>query len=263
VIRVLLLLLAAAVAAPAPTPDDVYLLQGGDRVSGKTVLKGKTSHVLQTPYGRLTIPRAKIERILWADGHEEIVSAPAAPARPAEPPLKLTLVVTGSAFWQAWPKNLAVDPTLRLAATLDEEAVVTYSDSHLDPQDLPGATVNTFSFDPKVLSVQAAEGILAQPPETRPGRSLLKLALPLKRSGKRQLRIAYQANDGSAEAPAWHDKVEASLAIDLEPSTPTIVEIQQDRGQMEFSGLLHKKMKNVDSFKIEARLTTSAGSDSP
>jgi hypothetical protein len=253
---VLVLLLALA----TPPKDDQYVLINGDRISGKTVSKGKTTMVVQTSYGRLALPRSKIEKILWADGHEEVVTAPPTPPAPQEPSLHLVLTVSGQAFWQAWSrrhKGKELDPTLRLDIRLDDQSIVTYVDTQLDPGDLPGAIVNSFSLNAGEVSVTAAEGVVAPPPETRRGRSVLKVDLPSARAGRRHLVVAYQGNDGTHDDPTWRDLVTGDLNLDLQKEAPTQVLVEQERGRMDYSGLLHKKMRNVDTFRVDVRLPPS------
>jgi hypothetical protein len=260
---ILMLLLALA----TPTKDDLYVLTNGDRISGKTLSKTKVAMVVQTAYGRLTLPRTKIERIVWSDGHEEIVNVPPVPPPPPEPSLHLALTISGQAFWQAWshsPKGKELDPTLRLDVRLDDEPIATYVDSHLDPGDLPGPIVNSFSFSPGEVSVKAVEGVVAEAPETQPGRSVLKLKLNSSRAGKKRLVLAYQVNEGTPAEPTWHDLVAGDIEVDLEKGSPTEVLVQQERGRMDYSGLLHKKMRNIETFRVDVHAQgSSPGAEAP
>jgi hypothetical protein len=247
----LFVLLARAAGA------DVYYLQDGDRISGKTLSQADGQYRVQTAYGRVTIPKGRITKIVHDDGSEELVQAPAPKPTPEPtpapaPPIHLVFVVTGASFWQAWSpaKDAAPDPTLRLAITADEETLVAYSDARTDP-DIPGAIVNAFSFDVGNVQVAAAPEVQALAPETRPGRISLRVDLPARLAGERRLRVAYQVNDGSSEAPAWRDVSESAIHAQLKPDTTQVVRLHQDRGRMEFSGFGRKKMKNVESFRIE------------
>jgi len=247
---VLLGLLALAPAAAA----DVFVLAGGDRVSGKIVVKNPKSISVQTPYGRLTIPRSKIEKIVHDDGSEEVLNPSLTPA--VEPPsVHLIVVITGKTFWYAWdpPKEQYVNATLRLEAFLDEENVAVYADPHLDPQDIPKATVNSFSFAPEDIVATPAKGVQVLPPETRPGRIVLRIELPAERAGKRRLRLAYQVDDGNAAQPAWRDVAATTAELELKVDTPTFVQVQQDAGKMEFSGFARRRMKHVETFQLQAR----------
>src|SRR5262249_8557234 len=148
--RLRLALLALAVAGwPAgPAAADVFLLVNGDRLTGRQISAGRQTFIVQTAYGRVTIARAKIDRLVRDDGKVEIVNKAdeAASALPRPENTRLILVVLGRSFWYAWDPNQSgeQDPTLRLEVRLDEEVVATYVDSHPDPADLPKALVNTF-----------------------------------------------------------------------------------------------------------------------
>lgn len=247
--------LVATLGAGAGQADVVHLLDG-DRISGQVVSRRKTTLVVKTSFGSLTIPRAKIARIVREDGSEEVFNAPAVTATPAPPPpLRLVLVVTGQAFWYAWapPKGVAVDATLRLVVSLDETPIATYTDATLDPRDLPNAIVNSFSFEPEVVTLSAGGEAQLAPPESRPGRAVLRIDLPAQMNRRQRLRLAYQINDASEEDPAWRDCAETALELAMRDDAPNFVHISQNRGEMEFSGLLKRKMKRVESFRIQAR----------
>jgi hypothetical protein len=252
---VLLLFLLPLAAARA----EVYVLLTGDRISGKPVLKGKRTITVETAFGKLVIPRSRIQRIIAPDGSEEVVNAPLivpmatpepAPPRPVPRP-RLVLVIQGQTFFHVWAGKEAAkaDPSLRLEVRLDEEAIASWVDVKTDPE-LKGAVLNTFSFAPEDVSAFAGRGVELAPPEVQPGRAVLKIGLA-PQTAHRRLRLAYQINDGDAEHPAWHDQAEGATDVDLRPDTPTIVQVHQDRGKMEFSGLLRKKMKNVETFRID------------
>lgn len=251
-------LLATAVLAQGTlVRADVVHLLDGDRISGRVVTKRKTTLTLKTPYGSLTIPRAKIAKVAYEDGSEEVVTVTPQPAATPSPPsrVRLVLVVTGQAFWYAWdpPKSAPVDPTLRLQVSLDEDTVATYSDATPDPRDLPGALVNSFSFEPDVVTLAAGGEARLLPPETRPGRAVLKIDLPSAMSRRQRLRLVYQINAGTPEDATWRDCAESALELELREDLPIFVHISQTRGSMEFSGLLRRKMKHVETFRIEMR----------
>jgi hypothetical protein len=240
-------LLAAAVPVSAA---DVYVLRDGDRITGKTVFKAAKTFTVQTPYGRLTIPRDKIERVLHDDGKQEVLNPPPEPPPAPPPPVHLILVITGRTFWYAWDPKATVDATLRLAASLDEEPVATWIDARLDPKEIPDATVNAFSFLPEDVTTLAAAGVSIPPPEARPGRIVLRVEVPAERVGRRRLRLAYQVNEATAAEPAWRDLAQASLDVELRADAPTFLQLQQDGGQMGFS---RHRMKNVDTFRMTAK----------
>ena len=249
-----LLLALSSLAAAGPALADVYVLLNGDRITGKTVGRGARAFRVSTPYGRLEIPRDQVERIFSEDGREEIVTRAVLP--PAATPVQMVLVVTGHTFWYAWSpaKGEDLDPSLRLQVSLDEEAVAGYVDTKLDPGEIRGATVNSFSFTPADLVITPASRVRASFPETRPGRISVRIGLPQDKAGRRRLRLAYQINSGSEAEPGWRDVAAAVLDVELRADAPAFVDVRQDRGRMSFSGLLgRKKMKNAETFTLDLR----------
>lgn len=235
---------------------DVYILRGGDRITGETVLEGKRSFKVKTPYGVLTIPRSKVDRVIRPDGTETVVNPePVASPKPVETVAtlpgarrsRLILIITGKTFWQAWdPKGGHHDSTLRFQVALDEEVVATYVDARTDP-DIPGAMVNAFSFGAEDVVFSAGAKALVLPPEQRPGRIALKIDVPA-REAPRLLRVAYQ---GVEEDAAWRDLAAGSVGVELRAETPTFISVAQDRGKMEFSGFPRRRMKNVETFELQ------------
>ncbi len=244
---------------------DVFILLTGDRITGKPVLQGKRTITVQTAFGRLVIPRSRIERIIRPDGNEEVLNVPAMVAAPAPaaatarpvPRPRLMLVIQGQTFFYGWDRKDAVhvDPSLRLEARLDEEPLASWVDARTDPE-VKGAMMNMFSFAPEDVSAFARRGVELASPEVQPGRAVLKIGLSPD-SARRRLRLTYQINEGTAEQPAWRDLAQGTTEVDLRPDTPTIVKVRQNRGRMEFSGFGHRRMKNVDTFRIE--LTQEVG----
>jgi hypothetical protein len=248
----ILLLLVLLLAAPGPAADLVVFVNG-DRLSGDIVAKGTRRIRLRTPYGRLEIPRTEIERLVWEDGREEIISAPEAPA-PPRTTSELALVITGNTFWHAWdPKIAPADPSLRLVVRLGEEEVATYTDVNLDPDDLPGAVVNSFVFAPERLLVVSAEQVKARAPEPGKGGVQLVLELPPRLGGRQQLVLAYQLNDGTSSRPDWREVVEAGASVDLSPARPQRVTLEQDRGRMEYTD---HSMHFVETFRAFAHVAS-------
>jgi hypothetical protein len=234
---------------------EVVWLRNGDRLTG-TILSETTRSVrLKMPFATILIPKSRIERLLRADGKEEVlgagprVAAAASPTPPPVPTAHLVLVVTGASFWQAWDrKDAPADPTLRLQVRIDEEPVATWLDAGLDPEDLPGAVVNTFAFTSGEEAGMAAPGVLLSPPEVQPGRVVLRVGVPGAVGPGRHLRVSYQVNEASADMPAWRDVVTAAAAATLRSDGPTVVQLHQDRGRMEYT---RKRMRDVETFRIE------------
>jgi len=241
---------------PTPGPPIVVWLLNGDRLTGTVASESKTSLRIKLPFASVLIPKSRIERVVRADGKEEVlheavervtVVAPA-PPKPAVPTAHLVLVLTGASFWQAWDrKDPPVDPTLRLHIRIDEAEVAAWADGKLDPQDLPGAIVNTFAFTGDEAGL-AAPHVLLSPPEVQPGRVVLRVDVPGVVGENRRLSVTYQVNEGSVESPAWRDVVMATATLTLRGDGPTPIQLRQARGQMEFA---RKRMREVESFKIE------------
>jgi len=261
----------AAKPAPSPRPTpapDVYHLRNGDRISGRTVAQTRRSFAVQTPFGRLTLPRARVAKVVRADGTEEAfnpfdddaVPAAAVPV-PAPTPAtgtgRLVLAISGKTFWQAFdPREAERDLTLRLELRLDEEAVVVYSDSEPDPDQIPGAIVNAFSFA-EGLTVAPAPGVRVHPAEVRPGRIVLKLDVAAPGPVAKRLRLAYQINTGTAAEPGWKDVVSAATELTLADGQPALVDVRQERGRMEFAGFPRRRMRHVETFELNLTATTA------
>jgi hypothetical protein len=253
--RRVLAALAVSTLAWTAAAADVLLMRNGDRVSGHIVGETSRSIRIETPYGRLVVPRGAIERIQRQGKAEEVVSPPAPDAPPAARAtrgVRLVLVVLGKTFWQAWdPKEPPADPTLRFEVRVDEDPVVFYLDATTDPDEIPKALVNAFSFAPGQVLLKGAPGVDVAPPEVRAGRIVLKLDLPPARAGQRKVRLAYQANTGTVAAPVWRDLTEGSLTLALSAAVPRFVQVKQDPGRMEFSGFPRKRMKRVETFRLD------------
>ncbi|HET8646600.1 MAG TPA: hypothetical protein VFO85_13990 [Vicinamibacteria bacterium] len=248
--------LLAALLAAGPAAADVFVLTNGDRVTGKRVRGPGRAIIVDTEFGRLTIPRARVSRIVKSDGTEEVITtAPVVSAAGSTSTARLTLIILGKSFWLAWdPKrNPGIDPSLRLEVRLDGKAVSSYADTKPDPKDLPGATVNTFSFLDGDFEMEGAPGILLSPPEVRPGRASLRIEVPFPSDAPstRTLGVAYQFNAGTADEPEWRDVVTAETALELARSAPTFILMRQDPGRMGFSGVFQKRMRNIETFRVE------------
>jgi hypothetical protein len=233
----------------------VVWLLNGDRLTGTTASETKTAIRVKLPFATILIPKSRIERLVRANGKEEVLhgvervaAASPAPGPPAVPTAHLVLVITGATFWQAWDrKDAPPDPALRLQVRIDEEPVATWMDARLDPEDLKGAIVNTFGFTSGDAAGMAAPHVLLAPPEVQPGRVVLRLDVPLVGENRR-LGIAYQTNEASADRPAWRDVATTTSTVTLRPEGPTPIQLRQDRGRMEFA---RKHMRDVESFRIE------------
>jgi len=246
------LAIVALLLLPGPADPEVVWLRNGDRLTGTILSETRLAVRLKMPFATILVPKARIERLVRADGKEEVLNAPAevpSPSPTPPPAPRLVLAVTGDSFWRAWDKKSApADPSLRLEVRIDEEPVASWTDSHLDPEDLPGATVNTFAFTSGDEAGAAAPGILLLPPETQRGRVLLKMELPNVSAAPHTLRIAYQVKEGSGDGSAWREVATTSASIALRADAPTLVTLRQSRGEMEFS---RKRMRGMETFGLE------------
>jgi len=230
--------------------DDVFFLDNGDRISGKIVSKGGRTFIIQTPFGRLTVPRSHIDKVRHPDGTEETIRNATVESAIPRQRARLILIVLGKTFWHAWEPREVSDPTLRLEVRLDDEVLGTYVDSRPDSEEIPRAVVNSFSFLADQISLDPGPGSTMLPPEARPGRIALKLDVPVPPKGPHQLHLVYQVNGGTVSEPDWRDVVEATAPCELRLREPTFVRVTQDGGKMEFSGFSKRRMKFVETFRL-------------
>jgi hypothetical protein len=252
---VLRLFAALALLAPGSLAvADVVHLKGGDRITGKVAAMGKKTHRITTPYGRLLVPNEEIERIVYDDGREEVMTAPPAAEVPAAwktEAVGLEIDIAGDSFWHAWnPKEAPADPTLRFLVTLDDVAVAAYQDAQLDP-DIKGAVVNTFTFDPAQTVLTAWRQTVVSPPAVVPGRVHLRLDFPRDTVGPHKLGLSYLWNAGTRGQPDWTELKASTLEMDFRPLGNT-VRVEQSRQQMSFGGVLApKRMKKIETFRVQ------------
>jgi hypothetical protein len=262
-----LALLSAIAFCGLALAADTVVLVGGDRITGRILSRTAKRFRVQTPYGVLTIPGEKVELILREDGTEERPNAPAAPPPaqqaappppPPPPPVTLGLSLGGQVFWQAWDRRVTPsDPTLRLELRIDSDQTVVWADSHLDEGEIQGAVVNAFSLAPGEVSVATREGVSVARVAARPGRVEVELHLPPETAGLRRVRLAYQDNEGTAEAPIWRNLAHGTIHVELATGSRSVIHVEQERGEMEYSGFPRKRMKNVESFRLSLRFETA------
>ena len=78
----------------------------------------------------------------------------------------------------------------------------------------------------------------------------LRLHLPARLAGEHRLRLAYQTNHGTPEAPAWGDLAGAAVPVSLRPGAPAVLGLSQDAGRMEYS---RRRMRGLETFRLELR----------
>jgi len=229
---------------------DVVSLLNGDRVTGR--IAGSTARRirLQTPYGVLVLPRDAVARIERDDGRVEIVTAPKEPPAPSplppREPARLQLTVAGDTFWQAWdPKTVPDDTSLRLDLRLDDAPLATYVDETVDPDDLPGAVVNSFVFSPADLRLRAGPGVVVESPIVVGNEVGLALSIPPEAAGTHTLRLAYRVNEGTTAEPTWRTLVAASADVVVNPGRTLQLRLTQNRGAMAYE---RRRMENLSTF---------------
>jgi hypothetical protein len=165
--------------------------------------------------------------------------------------VRLDLTVVGDSFWQAWtPAEAPADPSLRLLLSLDRRPIASYQDSQLD-EDIKGAVVNTFAFEPEGMIHKTWESATSSPAVVVPGRVALRVDLPKSEAGRHLLGVAYQGNSRTRDMPQWETIRGSTLEIELVPGSPARVRVEQSRERMAFGGFLRSpRMRNVESFLV-------------
>ena len=240
--------------------EEVVHLKNGDVFHGTVLTVGAKTVTLKTPYGRLIIPKADIEKIVYGDGVEgragEKPSAapPPPPAPPPSPPRpQIGLEIRGRSFWYAWqatPRE-AADPRIRLRLSLAGVQVAELVDSKPDTVDR-SSVYNSFTFSPTDSQVvDTAGGFSCSVNEAVDGRVVLKLDLPEKYpEQEHQLQMRYQVNEGSKDLPRWLDAVTRAFPVQVKAGKEAHLVIEQDPAGLEFAGMVRKRMKNVESFAV-------------
>jgi hypothetical protein len=247
------LLVARGVAA-----GEVVHLKNGDIVHGTVVTVGTKSITLRTPYGRLVIPKTDVDRIVYAEaeaaGGEQPLGAPKPLPPPAPPPRpEIALEIRGRSFWYAWQSNPreAADPRIRLRLAFGNLPVAELVDAKPDTVDR-SSVYNSFTFSPSDSQVvSTAEGFSCSVDDAVDGRVVLKLQFPEKHpEGEQELQMRYQVNEGTAELPRWLDAVSRAFPVTIKSGKRTHLILEQDPIGLEFTGLMRKRMKNVESFSV-------------
>lgn len=233
-----------------------------------------TQITIKTAYGRLVIPKADLDRVVYEDGKAPAepggvkLDAPPAPAPPRPPtprigpPVRLvasqrplvTLEIRGRSFWYAFQGSSA-DPRIRLRLFLAGKQIAELVDAKPDTVD--GTTLyNSFTFSPSESQVTTtAEGYRCAVEEAVDGKVVLRIELPdrpiLDKPGDaRELQMLYQVNEGTQDLPRWVDAVSRAFPIQVRNGKHTQIVLQQDASGLDFGGLMRKKMKNVESFNV-------------
>jgi hypothetical protein len=219
---------------------------------------------LETPYGRLVIPKKDIQRIDYegeakapdkATGKKETGSGKRKPLLPPPKPGRpvVSFEIRGTLFWYAFdsPPGDPVDLSIRLRLYVGEIEAATLVDSKPDTVD-KNSYYNSFDFSAKGSRiVRRGEGFECRLDEAEKGRAVLVLELPAKhREGQHLVRMLYQINEGSEGLPRWIDVVSRSFPIQVEAGKESYIILEQDAARLDYSGFFRKSMKNVESFQV-------------
>lgn len=243
--------------AASTTWADVFVLKDGDRVTGSISGETKNSIIVKSAYGPLTIPRGRILRIIKDDGSDRAFTVPRdlgaptpAPTPTPPPPNPIVLTVGGTTFWHAWEeKDAPEDTSLRLVVSLDEQPVATFTDPVVEPGEIKGAILNSFGFD-RTKGFAGVNGASVAAPDIQPGRITLRIESAAATPGDHSLRMSYQINAGTKEAPEWRDVATTGVQVSVKADGPTLLRAQQDAGKVAFEGRGRRTMKNLDTFRL-------------
>jgi hypothetical protein len=252
---------------------EVVHLKNGDILHGSVISVNSREITLETPYGRLKIPKKDIQRIDYEQS-EEVEKSPKKKTRESKPAPKPKLVIKapkadlpatttrstismeirGRSFWYAFvsPTENPADLSIRLRIFMGDVEAAMLLDTKPDTVD--GDTYyNSFTFSPTDSKVmRTGSGFDCIVTEAEDGKVTLSLQLPEGQSAGRYLiRMIYQVNEGDRQFPRWIDAVSRGFNIQVEPGMESRVVLQQDASALDYSGFFRKTMKNVESFRLE------------
>jgi hypothetical protein len=251
---------------------EVVHLKNGDILHGSVISVNSREITLETPYGRLKIPKTDIQRIDYEQSEEDEKSpkkktpeskpAPkpklAIKAPKADLPVStrstISMEIRGRSFWYAFvsPTENPADLSIRLRIFVGDVEAAMLLDTKPDTVDRD-TYYNSFTFSPTDSRVmRTGSGFDCVVTEAEDGKVTLRLQLPEGQSAGRYLiRMIYQVNEGDRQFPRWVDAVSRGFNTQVEPGMETRVILQQDASALDYSGFFRKTMKNVESFRLE------------
>jgi hypothetical protein len=257
----IMLILGASALAPA----EVVHLNNGDVLHGVLVAANNKVVTLETPHGKLVIPKKDIQRIDYegarATGSEASGDVPsnAAPVAPiASDRGVISLHLSGRSFWYAFESGSdnATDTRVRLSLYIGNVRACTFDDEKPDTVD--GATLyNSFTFSPTdALLIDTRDGFQCSVLEAEKGDVSLRIDLPSSASSERQLiRMLYEVNRGDRSFERWVDVVSRSFSVEVGAGREAVVRVRQDASALEYTGFFKKSMKNLELFQINVLST--------
>ncbi len=266
--RSLSLLAVAVVWLVSTTASaEIVHLKNGDVLHGSVISVNSREITLETPYGRLKIPKDDIQRIDYEEGEKGkapegkpapkprlAIKAPKEELEVSSTRSVISMEIRGRSFWYAFisPTASPADLSVRLRIYFGDKEAAMLLDTKPDTVD--GDTYyNSFTFSPTDSKViRTGAGFDCVVTEAEDGRVTLRLQLPEGESGGKYLiRMRYQVNEGDRQFPRWTDAVTRGFNIQVEPRMETHVILQQDASGLDYTGFFRKSMQNVESFRLE------------
>ncbi len=249
------LILAVAGLSPA----EVVYLNNGDVLHGELVAANNTVITLETPYGKLVIPKKDIQRIDYEGA--SVPSVATGPEASGNVPVEsiardrgvISLHLSGRSFWYAFESGSdnAADTRIRVRIYIGNARACTFEDEMPDTVD--GSTLyNSFTFSPTdALLIETLDGFQCSVLEAEEGDVSLRIDLPPSASSERQIiRMLYEVNDGDRSFERWVDVVSRSFSVEVGAGRETVVMVQQDASGLEYKGFFKKAMKNLELFQL-------------
>lgn len=249
----IVLILAIAALSPA----EVVYLNNGDVLHGELVAANNTVITLETPYGKLVIPKKDIQRIDYEAAGVRGTEA-SGNVRPSAAPVTherrvISLHLSGRSFWYAFESGSdnATDTRIRLRIYIDNAHACTFDDEMPDTVD-GGTLYNEFTFSPTdALLIETLDGYQCSVLEAEEGDVSLRLDLPDSTSSDRQIvRMLYEVNDGDRSFERWEAVVSRSFSVEVGAGREAVVMVQQDASAMEYTGFFKKSMRNLELFQL-------------
>lgn len=254
---IVLIFAAFILAASGLSSAEVVYLNNGDVLHGELVAANNTVITLETPYGKLVIPKTDILRVDY-EGATAAGTEASGDVRPSAAPVTregrvISLHLSGRSFWYAFESGSdnATDTRIRLRIYIGSAPACTFEDEKADTVD--GATLyNSFTFSPTdALLVETLDGYQCSVLEAEEGDVSLRLDLPDSTSSDRHIvRMVYEVNDGDRSFERWEQVVSRAFSVEVGAGREAVVMVQQDASALEYSGFFKKSMRNLELFQL-------------
>lgn len=282
----LAVLVALSLAAGATVAAEIVHLNNGDAIHGSIVAANNEGVTLETPYGKLVIPKSDIARIDYQGGEAPGTTSGGSPIANADEAdgavgrtegeegresnldrwrsrfpsgaARIALQISGRSFWYAFdsPPDRPSDTRIRLHLYVGDEKACTFLDDKPDTVD--GNTLyNSFTLSPTESQiVETLGGFDCRVDKADDGEVVLRVSVPPASSAGRQtVRMLYEVNEGDPTLPRWLDAVSRSFSVELTPGRETLVRLEQNADALEYTGFFKKSMKNLELFQLNVLST--------